>query len=443
METVTQAQIHKEALTRLVDTVEKTESTRFYSMLDRYIEYVLGDDFLVELVMKSRRFGAETTDQEIQSLSAIATQQIDVACSELLSFCGQIEQKTDRLIRGLDDLEIWKQGRYFSSKLPCLQYYDHVCYVMIALNEAGYHTQVKQYAELRNDDGIEVFTYAPAAIDLGRLIEKINASVHFDTWDAWRELLFVHYIIHDNFPEMTEKWGQYLRVTPLSFSIQQLENRETALTDGERNKLQTYVWDVHNYLLRELDEVQYGSDHGQGGQDDKPATGSEHTPTDVVDEEIPKCWEDISVEMINQHEVRIKIKGQRAYQAGYSDLGMIDKRTREPSVQWKLLNRYAEGKGSLSWNSNAEKKKMKKRKQRMGDELKKYFKQSDTPFFDEDRFTSGKGKDDEAMVSVLRMKVTPVGELSDRETAGLDHELSEDYGEAFNKLTDQKGQKSR
>ncbi len=68
--------------------------------------------------------------------------------------------------------------------------------------------------------------------------------------------------------------------------------------------------------------------------------------------EIPSgtTWQQITIEFIDGHTVSVRV-GQIHKRLSYGDMGMEDKRTKNPNGQWRLLQKFAEGGGVIRFGS--------------------------------------------------------------------------------------------
>jgi len=59
-------------------------------------------------------------------------------------------------------------------------------------------------------------------------------------------------------------------------------------------------------------------------------------------------WSDVQIKFIDGHTVSIKIKSKtRVY--NFTQMGMVDIRSGNPTKQWKLLESFAEASGTINW----------------------------------------------------------------------------------------------
>ena len=91
-------------------------------------------------------------------------------------------------------------------------------------------------------------------------------------------------------------------------------------------------------------------------------------------------WEDIEIEFVDGHTVRVKAQQVRE-RYNFSQMGFMDRRTGNPNKQWKALEAIAEHQGTLSWNTRGASLLMKKRKQLLANTLKAFFGLENDPFY--------------------------------------------------------------
>lgn len=106
-------------------------------------------------------------------------------------------------------------------------------------------------------------------------------------------------------------------------------------------------------------------------------------------------WEDITIQFIDDENIRITAPDYFKYKANYTEMGFKDKKKLCPNIQWKFLHFLSLRKGYLSWKSLAEERnamkqkdieklinQAKKRKQLLSEKLKEYFQINEDPFYD-------------------------------------------------------------
>lgn len=83
-------------------------------------------------------------------------------------------------------------------------------------------------------------------------------------------------------------------------------------------------------------------------------------------------WGAIDIRFMDGETVRIEIGGMRAVRT-YVELAMKSEKDGRPTVQWKLLESFAEGRGTYDWKSAGAAPKVKKRKELLARTLKDLF----------------------------------------------------------------------
>lgn len=83
-------------------------------------------------------------------------------------------------------------------------------------------------------------------------------------------------------------------------------------------------------------------------------------------------WTDVSIKIIDGETVAIKL-GDHARRYVYSEMGMIDGRTKKPTKQWELLQLFARHHGVLTWQSSGADRKNQKRREVLSENLKAFF----------------------------------------------------------------------
>jgi hypothetical protein len=61
-------------------------------------------------------------------------------------------------------------------------------------------------------------------------------------------------------------------------------------------------------------------------------------------------------------------------------MGMANRKNAKPTVQWLLLETFAEGHGVLDWSSRKADRKNQKRRENLADNLQRFFRINDDPF---------------------------------------------------------------
>jgi len=96
------------------------------------------------------------------------------------------------------------------------------------------------------------------------------------------------------------------------------------------------------------------------------------------------AWSDVSILFKDAHTISAAAGGS-AHVLNYSQLGMVDKNTSNPSKQWELLYRFALGNGKLDWRNTKPTIRDRKQKSRLTADLTRIFRIEGHPFlFDGD-----------------------------------------------------------
>jgi len=90
-------------------------------------------------------------------------------------------------------------------------------------------------------------------------------------------------------------------------------------------------------------------------------------------------WRDVEIKFRDGHTVSIKVKEVRQI-CSYSRMGMDDKRSSNPTVQWRLLQAFADGHGILDWTSSGASRKNQKRREQLSSNLQDFFRIDGDPF---------------------------------------------------------------
>lgn len=89
-------------------------------------------------------------------------------------------------------------------------------------------------------------------------------------------------------------------------------------------------------------------------------------------------WGDITISFTDGQTVILKCK-DITMAATYSDMGMSNIRSGQPTLIWELLRIFAENHGIIDWRSSAADSRLKKRKDRLCQTLKEIFQLEDNP----------------------------------------------------------------
>jgi len=90
-------------------------------------------------------------------------------------------------------------------------------------------------------------------------------------------------------------------------------------------------------------------------------------------------WSDVQIKFIDGHTVSVKVK-EVSGKFNYTQMGMVDNRNGNPTVQWELLRSFASGKGTLNWDHPDASHYNKKRKELLAKNLRGFFCIEEDPF---------------------------------------------------------------
>lgn len=90
-------------------------------------------------------------------------------------------------------------------------------------------------------------------------------------------------------------------------------------------------------------------------------------------------WEDVIIRFRDGHTVSIKVKSETRV-ANFTQMGMVNRRNGNPTVQWKLFNVFAKNLGVLNWSSKEADLKNQKRCEKLTHNLQTYFGIREKPF---------------------------------------------------------------
>ncbi len=96
------------------------------------------------------------------------------------------------------------------------------------------------------------------------------------------------------------------------------------------------------------------------------------TPPDAI-------WENVSIRFKDGHTVSIKVKSVGGV-FNYTQMGMANKKNGDPTLQWKLLETFAEERGTLDWSSDKADRKNQKRRELLAANLREFFRIEGDPF---------------------------------------------------------------
>ena len=96
------------------------------------------------------------------------------------------------------------------------------------------------------------------------------------------------------------------------------------------------------------------------------------TPPDAM-------WSDVSIRFVDNHTVSIRVKSETR-KLHYAQMGMANKKNGNPTVQWDLLDNFAEERGILDWKSRHADRRNQKRREKLAWNLRSFFRIEGDPF---------------------------------------------------------------
>ncbi len=90
-------------------------------------------------------------------------------------------------------------------------------------------------------------------------------------------------------------------------------------------------------------------------------------------------WAMLRIRFVDGHRVAVSVGGE-AQTLNYTQMGMADGRNGNPTKQWELLRVFADGHGTLTWGSKGASRDNQKRKDKLADDLKAFFRIAGEPF---------------------------------------------------------------
>lgn len=90
-------------------------------------------------------------------------------------------------------------------------------------------------------------------------------------------------------------------------------------------------------------------------------------------------WEDVSIRFIDSHSVYVTVNGASG-KYHFAQMGMANKKNAKPTVQWLLLETFAEGHGLMDWRNRKAGRKNQKRKENLAADLQRFFRINGDPF---------------------------------------------------------------
>ena len=90
-------------------------------------------------------------------------------------------------------------------------------------------------------------------------------------------------------------------------------------------------------------------------------------------------WEEVSIQFRDGHTVSAKVRDAKGV-FNYTEMGMVDRKSGNPTVQWQLLRAFADGHGLLDWLSRGADRKNQKRREKLARNLRAFFRIEGDPF---------------------------------------------------------------
>ena len=144
-------------------------------------------------------------------------------------------------------------------------------------------------------------------------------------------------------------------------SFIELAKKDVTKYDKKVKKTEAHLWKNAN-MLRLRNE-----------NDTKKADQNNFFPT-------PKgaTWGDVTIRFVDGHTVAVSV-GDGWIRCNYTQMGMVNKKNGHFTKQWKLLQKFAESKGEIDWNSPYANDRVKKQKQELSKHLRNFFCMDDDP----------------------------------------------------------------
>jgi len=91
-------------------------------------------------------------------------------------------------------------------------------------------------------------------------------------------------------------------------------------------------------------------------------------------------WEDIKIQFRDNHTVTVWA-GDKIHRYTYGEMGMMSKKDKLPTKQWRWLLDFADSRGQINWKTKYSGHSLKKQKQLLSKRLRKFFQLKDDPIF--------------------------------------------------------------
>ena len=90
-------------------------------------------------------------------------------------------------------------------------------------------------------------------------------------------------------------------------------------------------------------------------------------------------WRNVSIQFTDSHTVSVRVKSV-SRKCHYAQMGMANKRSSQPTVQWDLLYSFARERGVLDWSSPYAHRRNQKRREMLARNLQSFFRIEGDPF---------------------------------------------------------------
>ena len=91
------------------------------------------------------------------------------------------------------------------------------------------------------------------------------------------------------------------------------------------------------------------------------------------------AWKELTMRFLDGHTVSVEARGVTGV-FNYTQMGMVDPRSGDPTVQWELLRDFADDHGALYWGSGAARRRLRKRREKLARRLRAFFRIGGDPF---------------------------------------------------------------
>ena len=91
-------------------------------------------------------------------------------------------------------------------------------------------------------------------------------------------------------------------------------------------------------------------------------------------------WEDIKIQFRDNHTVTVWA-GNEVHRYTYGEMGMMSKKDKMPTKQWRWLLEFADSRGNINWNNKSSGHRLKKQKQLLSKRLRKFFQLKGDPIY--------------------------------------------------------------